>query len=80
MTEDVEHITDHDLERYYLGMVIDESELATIEKHLLWCQQCLDRMESTERYVNAMRAGIVRGAFEVELLAGEFQPRVRGDL
>jgi hypothetical protein len=40
------HIDDHDLERYYLGMVKDESELATLEEHLLWCCACVDRAEA----------------------------------
>ena len=30
-----EHISDHDLERYYLGMVTDEQELAHLEEHIL---------------------------------------------
>ena len=49
------HLTDHDLERYYLGMVTEESELATLEEHLLWCNECIDRCQSSERYVAAMR-------------------------
>src|ERR1051326_8068334 len=48
----MEHIDDHDMERYYLGMLTDESELAGIEAHLLWCQSCQDRMKETERYVD----------------------------
>jgi hypothetical protein len=36
----MEHICDHDLERYHLGMVKDEAELAAIEEHLLWCHIC----------------------------------------
>jgi hypothetical protein len=27
---DIEHISDHDLERYHLGMVVDEAELAPL--------------------------------------------------
>jgi hypothetical protein len=37
------HISDYDLERYYLGMVTDEQELAALEEHLLWCSACVDR-------------------------------------
>jgi len=33
------HITDHDLERYYLGMVVSEPALAALEEHILACQQ-----------------------------------------
>ena len=49
------HIDDHDLERYYLGMVKDEAELAALEEHLLWCGACVDRAEATARYVDAVR-------------------------
>jgi hypothetical protein len=37
------HITDHDLERYYLGLVRDESELAALEQHNLACGSCAER-------------------------------------
>ena len=50
------HIDDHDLERYHLGMVKDEGELAALEEHLLWCGVCVDRAEATQRYVDAVRA------------------------
>ena len=50
-----EHISDHDLERYYLGMVTEEEELATLEEHLLWCPSCVERAEEAQDYVDAMR-------------------------
>ena len=50
------HICHHDLERYHLGMVKDEAELAALEEHLLWCGACVDRAEATARYVDAVRA------------------------
>ena len=50
------HIGDHDLERYHLGMVKDEAELAALEEHLLRCGVCVDRAEATARYVDAVRA------------------------
>ena len=50
------HISEHDLERYHLGMVKDESELAALEEHLLGCGACVDRAEAAARYVNAVRA------------------------
>ena len=50
------HIDDHDLERYHLGIVKDEAELAALEGHLLWCGACVDRAEATARYVDAVRA------------------------
>ena len=63
----MQRIDDHDLERYYLGLVTDEPELAVIEEHLLWCQPCLARMKETERYVDAIRAGAVLGNFDVDV-------------
>ena len=50
------HITDHDLERYYLGMVKDESELAAMEEHILACEPCAKNADSAQDYVDAMRA------------------------
>jgi hypothetical protein len=41
----MKHISDHDLERYHLGMVVDEAELAEIEEHLLVCSPCIDAAE-----------------------------------
>jgi hypothetical protein len=49
------HISDHDLERHYLGMITDEAELADFEEHLLCCTQCVDRSEETQEFVDAMR-------------------------
>ena len=55
----IEHISDHDLERYYLGMVTDEAELVPLEEHLLWCPSCVERAEQTQDYVDAMRVGLL---------------------
>ena len=52
----MKHIDDGDLERYCLGLVTAESELASIEEHLLWCPHCLDRAEASDRFVDAIRA------------------------
>jgi anti-sigma factor RsiW len=57
--EFVNHISDHDLERYYLGMVKDEAGLASLEEHLLACAACVERAESTQDYVDALRAALV---------------------
>ena len=57
--EFVNHISDHDLERYYLGMVRDEAELAPLEEHLLACPACVERAEATQDYVDALRAALV---------------------
>ena len=57
---DVNHISDHDLERYYPGMVKEAVELAVLEEHLLACPACVERAESTLDYVDALRAGVVK--------------------
>ena len=50
-----EHISDYDLERYYLGMVTEENELAALEEHLLWCISCVGRADEAQDYVDAVR-------------------------
>lgn len=59
------HISEHDLERFHLGMV-DETELALIEQHLLWCSQCIDAAEDAAQYVDTIRCAIIRGDFDLE--------------
>jgi hypothetical protein len=59
------HISDDDLERYYLGMIEDEAELAPLEEHLLGCSECVDRAEEAQDYVDAMRAAVI-GGFDLE--------------
>ena len=54
------HISDHDLERYHLGMVTDEAELALLEEHLLWCGCCIDLAEAAAQYVDTVRAAACR--------------------
>ena len=61
-----EHISDDNLERYYLGMVKSESELAPLEEHLLACSSCVDRAERVQEQVDAIRAAIIEGNFELE--------------
>jgi anti-sigma factor RsiW len=53
------HITDHDLERYYLGM-IQEPELAALEEHLLACPSCAERADGAQDYVDAIRAAALQ--------------------
>jgi hypothetical protein len=42
---DMERLSDHYLERYYLGMVKDPPELEELDSHLLICQDCVGRSE-----------------------------------
>ena len=67
----MEHISDHDLERYHLGMVVDEAELAPLEEHLLACSECVERAEDAADYVDAVRAAIIAGCYDLEYGASE---------
>ena len=62
----MDQISDHDLERYHLGMVVDEAELAPLEEHLLVCPNCVERAEESADYVDAIRGGIISGNFDLE--------------
>jgi hypothetical protein len=42
------------------------ARLASVEEHLLWCQGCLDRLQGTEKYIEAMRRAAVRNLFDKE--------------
>ena len=57
------HISDHDLERYHLGMVAG-AELVALEDHIIGCGDCADRATEAAAYVDAVRAGIVAGDFD----------------
>jgi hypothetical protein len=61
-----QHISDEDLERYHLGKVTDESELAPLEEHLLACPSCVEREKEARDYADAMRAAILEGNFDLE--------------
>jgi hypothetical protein len=54
-----QHISDDDLERYYLGMATDESDLAPLEEHLLACSSCAERTEE------AIRAAIIEDGYDL---------------
>ncbi len=61
------HISDTDLERYHLGMVTDDSELAALEEHYLGCPDCATRAEEAAEYVDRIRAEIIVGNFDLDL-------------
>ncbi len=54
----MKHISDDDLERYCMGMVVGESELAPIEEHILACPSCAERTAREQECVNAIRSAI----------------------
>ena len=51
------HLREHDLERYYLGMIADETELAGLEEHILSCNKCARQADEIADYIDAIRAG-----------------------
>ena len=53
-----EHISDDDLERYCLGRIKDEGEVAAIEQHLFSCPTCIERAERHEEMVDRARLGL----------------------
>jgi hypothetical protein len=59
------HVSDHDLERYHLGMVQHDFELAIIEEHLLTCSECINRAEQSAEGVDTIRSAIISGAFDL---------------
>jgi hypothetical protein len=59
------HASDYDLERYYLGMIVDEKDLVVLEEHLLICPECIERAEASDAYVDQVRAAIIKGRFDL---------------
>lgn len=51
---DFEHVSNHDLEQYHLGMIKDEAELARLVPLLL------DRASETADYVDMVRRAAIR--------------------
>jgi anti-sigma factor RsiW len=60
----MDHISESDLERYHLGTV-SEAEEAAIEEHYLGCPACAERAEAAADYVDAIRAGIIVGNYDL---------------
>jgi hypothetical protein len=52
----MKHPSNDDLERYCLGRLTDQAELAAIEQHLLVCAECISRAQETQDYIDAIRA------------------------
>jgi hypothetical protein len=61
-----EHISDHELERYHLGMVKGEVELGPLEEHLLICSWCVERAMRVAAYVDTIRTSAIKGNFDLE--------------
>ena len=61
-----QHISDDDLQGFYLGMGPDEAELASLGEHSLACSSCVERAEEARKYVDAIRGAIIEGGFDLE--------------
>ena len=55
------HISEEALELYCLDRLPDEEHLARIEEHLLVCRSCIERAESTQYEVDAIRRDLLVG-------------------
>lgn len=59
-----EHPGEDTLERYALGVIRDETELARLEEHLLACPGCVARTEAWESYIyniqSALRQSLIQ--------------------
>jgi anti-sigma factor RsiW len=65
MSVNTTHPDDDALERYALGAISDESELAPLEEHLLACTDCLTRAERMEDYVLSVRSALSQSWIQV---------------
>ena len=41
-------------------MITAETEIATVEEHLLACPACVARAEASDRYIDRLRTALVR--------------------
>jgi hypothetical protein len=62
----MDHLSDHNLERYHLGMITNEAELAFLEEHVLACAECAEHAEQVAVYVDTLRAAIIAGGLDFE--------------
>jgi anti-sigma factor RsiW len=52
------HLSDEDLERYVTGLIHHDAELHWIEQHFFQCQECVERMNQMQDYLDAIQAGL----------------------
>ncbi len=55
---DAEHVSQSAIERYYCGR-IKGPDLAVIERHLPFCQQCLKRLAEAQQFVHLLVEGVI---------------------
>jgi len=59
------HISDNDLERYCLGMLVKDAGLVRVEEHLLVCYGCTARAAEMRAYIDAVRVAIIAGGYDL---------------
>ena len=58
-TTDTDHISELDLERYYLGMVTAEAERVPLKDHISACGSCTERAEAVQDFVDMLRVALL---------------------
>ena len=68
------HLTTEEIEDYHFGR-LRGLDLRRVEEHLLSCVHCIDRMDAIDRLITMIKAGLIGGSFEIDLLAEEYRPK-----
>jgi len=53
----VRHASENALEEYALGRLL-EPELASLEEHLLLCDECRERLRAVDEFIQMLRVGL----------------------
>ena len=48
--------------------MVNGRELNRVEKHLIWCHACVHRASIAQDFIDAMRAAIIQGNFDLDCL------------
>jgi hypothetical protein len=59
------HPNEDSLERYAMGLINEDAELAPLEEHLLACPSCCQRAEFWEHYVWSIRSSLSQSWIQV---------------
>jgi ribosomal protein S27AE len=65
--------TDEFLESYSLGR-LNEAACEVLEKHLLICEECRERLSDADHYVGVMRSGLARLRKSQQACIGDAEP------
>lgn len=64
-SNEASHPSEDLLERYVIGVVRNQSELAPLEEHLLACPSCVARTEQMEDYIWSIRSALGQSWIQV---------------